>query len=873
LFFPLVTLAQSEKILLSGFVSDSLNNPLELASVIIEFEDPEKSTLFSKSDQQGRFSLEIEKNSKGTITISYLGLEKYQTSFNGKEDISLRVQLKGEVKIEEVYIKYNYEPIIIKKDTIVFDVLAFIDGSERKLQDILKNLPGFSVEDGKVKFQGSAVTSTQVDNKSFFGGNTRLAIENIPSDAIFKIEMISHFSEIDFMKDIIASDDLGMNVILKESHKNLFFGDVEVAGGFEKAYAAHASLFLYKPEHSFQIITDWNNTGKEIFSFMDLIHFQGGLNSFSDRSALQSEGLMEMTKVNRDHLSLDQQFAAGNFQKNWNSNLDLTIFGIFNKIKSIDNIKNELNYLFSETIEFRNSSVHKNNYSTWLNTRLEYKPTDFEVWVFRGIMSLNSLKMEDSFSSILNLKAIDSESRNKSLPISWQNNLEWNKKINPQNSIKSEIYYAMKSEMIDQNVFTDDFLFKSLIPEINSEFYNFLRGKELLTHSFTQRTQYYYQLNRRHQFSPIFHINYLNSVLDDHYELMHITHEDLRKYGFGNNIHYTQLDLSFGLHYKFEWDSFILKALMQQSVLKHDFSQIGGEKSSSDWIFNPKIDIEYKFSEVKRLNLSYQYDFSYPQLRYINNSFDLISFNTLYRGLPVLSTERFHTFSTSFRSFNYEKYNIWAYAYFTKRNNLYSYKGLIENHSQILQSFIQKSPEYNFNISLFGERTWRYISPFVILSSNISNFTQVINESEIMTNQYSNSCKIGLKISGKRLPKVTLSYENSIIRYDGNIKSKLQNKLLNMNFDYSMLKVWNIKADYQYVHNKGSDNSSSLVFNNVNTRITYSPKSKSYDFFVDALNITGNKFQVRNFQNELSTSINQTMILPRQILIGLRYRL
>jgi putative salt-induced outer membrane protein YdiY len=120
---------------------------------------------------------------------------------------------------------------------------------------------------------------------------------------------------------------------------------------------------------------------------------------------------------------------------------------------------------------------------------------------------------------------------------------------------------------------------------------------------------------------------------------------------------------------------------------------------------------------------------------------------------------------------------------------------------------------------------------------------------------------------------VTLSYENSIIRYDGNIKSKLQNKLLNMNFDYSMLKVWNIKADYQYVHNKGSDNSSSLVFNNVNTRITYSPKSKSYDFFVDALNITGNKFQVRNFQNELSTSINQTMILPRQILIGLRYRL
>jgi hypothetical protein len=81
------------------------------------------------------------------------------------------------------------------------------------------------------------------------------------------------------------------------------------------------------------------------------------------------------------------------------------------------------------------------------------------------------------------------------------------------------------------------------------------------------------------------------------------------------------------------------------------------------------------------------------------------------------------------------------------------------------------------------------------------------------------------------------------------------------------------KFFYQYVHNKGSDNSSSLVFNNVNTRITYSPKSKSYDFFVDALNITGNKFQVRNFQNELSTSINQTMILPRQILIGLRYRL
>ena len=66
-----------------------------------------------------------------------------------------------------------------------------------------------------------------VEGKSFFGGGSKLAVENIPADALDKIEVIDHFNKVGFLKEVSDSDELAMNVKLKEEKKKFVFGDVE----------------------------------------------------------------------------------------------------------------------------------------------------------------------------------------------------------------------------------------------------------------------------------------------------------------------------------------------------------------------------------------------------------------------------------------------------------------------------------------------------------------------------------------------------------------------------------------------------------------------------------------------------------------------
>ena len=93
-----------------------------------------------------------------------------------------------------------------------------------------------------------------VEGKSFFGGGSKLAVENIPADALDKIEVIDHFNQVGFMKKVSDSDELAMNVKLKKDKKKFIFGDIEAGAEIANDngyYLAHAGLFYYSPKTNF----------------------------------------------------------------------------------------------------------------------------------------------------------------------------------------------------------------------------------------------------------------------------------------------------------------------------------------------------------------------------------------------------------------------------------------------------------------------------------------------------------------------------------------------------------------------------------------------------------------------------------------------
>ena len=125
-----------------------------------------------------------------------------------KENIARNIVLEEQPEpLDEVELVYEM-PVTIKGDTIVYNADSFNTGSERKLEDVLKNLPGIEVNDeGRIEVEGKEVTKITVEGKDFFDGDTKVGTKNIPSSAVDKIQVLRNYSEVGQLSGVRNSQD------------------------------------------------------------------------------------------------------------------------------------------------------------------------------------------------------------------------------------------------------------------------------------------------------------------------------------------------------------------------------------------------------------------------------------------------------------------------------------------------------------------------------------------------------------------------------------------------------------------------------------------------------------------------------------------
>ena len=69
---------------------------------------------------------------------------------------------------------------------------------------------------GNVTVKGKKVTTVLVENKKFFTGDSKLAVNNIPADVIDEIQVIEDYHESDLLKGLETSEDIALNINLKK---------------------------------------------------------------------------------------------------------------------------------------------------------------------------------------------------------------------------------------------------------------------------------------------------------------------------------------------------------------------------------------------------------------------------------------------------------------------------------------------------------------------------------------------------------------------------------------------------------------------------------------------------------------------------------
>ncbi|MBP5391895.1 MAG: outer membrane beta-barrel protein [Bacteroidales bacterium] len=288
-------------------IIDSLTSEsIPYASVYVV---PAKDTVISNfiiSDTSGVATLRDVPFGNYVFHIEMMGYKHYAKEKYFREE---RVDMGTvKLKLDENYLSAITvtdvgNPIVIKQDTIEFSASSFRVGANAMLKDLIKRMPGMEINDqGKVIFNGEAISKLTVGGRTFFFDDQATALNNLPAAIVDKIRVIDRESEQTRATGIQDGNrEKILDVGLKKEYEQGWFGNVGVKGGTtiegKKSdeplrdnrgllYSTNALVAAYNQKDQVTIIANGQNVNDgNIAIFMA---FDGDELSFSRVSGLSS---------------------------------------------------------------------------------------------------------------------------------------------------------------------------------------------------------------------------------------------------------------------------------------------------------------------------------------------------------------------------------------------------------------------------------------------------------------------------------------------------------------------------------------------------------------------------------------------------------
>jgi len=880
LFFLLFTsFSFSQTKTITGVVSDTINNPLESANIIALPKSEKGSLKFAIADNKGRFRLELDVNIPYEITASYIGYKEQVLVLEANSSITthnFKLQPTGE-ELKEIVIKHEYKPIVVKKDTLVFDVKAFTNGNERKLKEQLEKLPGVEVDkNGGVTVQGKKVTQFLVEDKSFFGGGTKLGVENIPADAVDKVEVIDHFNQVGFMKQVSDSDELAMNIKLKEDKKKFVFGDIEAGIGNEKYTLLHAGLFYYSPKLNVSFIGDANNIGRSTFTFQDLMRFDGGVSSFlSGRKSFTN--LYSFTNDNTDVVENKSQFGALNFSVDAFKKLSISGYGLFSKVFMASQSENNNEYLQNSTIAFENQLQNNENRSVLGigNIKLDYSPNKKEKWYYNAQLQSSTNDFNSTINSITNLNTNTFETISTADNVSVKQYIEWHKSYNDKHTTTFVVNQAYENNRPENLWFTDQPFLAGLLPLEDDTTYTINQIKKVKNNSIDALFKHYWIINNFNHLYTVLGNNLGNANFQTS-EKQIVTDgsvNDFATAGFGNDVDYLLNDAYVGMEYKFKMGKWTNKPGLYFHWFQLKTQQLDGDYSLSKTVFQPQWNSEFEFNKSESLNFNYRLENSFPEVSQVANRFTLQNYNAVFKGNALLENERYHSASLRYSKINmYRGIMLNAMASFNKKvrttRNVIELDGINQFNTPILTD----NPETNYRF--YGSMSKKIYRFTLKLNSSLSwfNYIQVLNDVATKNDRNNQNIGVSVKTSYKKWPEISVGYTKEYSQFNGITQSDFQSDALNASFETTFLKYWVYKFNYENLKNTNNTNQSNF-FETANTSLHYQKKNSPFGFEFTVNNLFDIQAKNDYSFSDFVISERKTFILPRVFLFSVSYKL
>lgn len=267
---------------IEGFVLDADDhNPLPGTTVGLTIGIGSDNLIGTAVNDSGRFTFSNLANGSYLLVVNYVGYKTHQQKIflhNEDQHLGFILLSKSSTTLNDVTIVEKQVRVDQKNDTVQYNASAFKTNKDATLEDLVTKMPGITNDNGTIKAHGEQVKKVLIDGKEYFGDDASLAMKNIPSDFVDKVQVFDQMSDQSFFTGFDdGNSQKAMNIVTKKGMNNGVFGKFHAGYGYinDSRYTIGASVNWFNGNRRLSFIGMSNNINVQNFSMQDIMSAAG----------------------------------------------------------------------------------------------------------------------------------------------------------------------------------------------------------------------------------------------------------------------------------------------------------------------------------------------------------------------------------------------------------------------------------------------------------------------------------------------------------------------------------------------------------------------------------------------------------------------
>jgi len=663
--------AQNTVSLKGKVIDDNSKLPIESATVYLSNAKDSTVIDYTITDKFGKFDFKIKKTDKPVfLKVSFVTYEDYKLELKNIESDKEfgTIILKESVKtLNEVVVKSQAPPIRIKKDTLEFNVSSFKVRPDANVETLLKQLPGVEIDaDGKITVNGKEVNQILVNGKPFFDKDGKVALQNLPSDIINKVQVTDTKTKKEEKTGATSSSNsASINLTIDEDKNKGFFGKFMTGKGSDKRYESSTLINYFKNKQKISVLASSNNINSIGFSMDEVFDNMGGGRNRSvwmnDNGSFGINGRRygSGSGITRSNM------VGINYSDEWTKNTETSLSYFYSGANTKNtNRTNQINFLPSGNFTTdSNSSSNEDRYTHNASSVFEYKLDSLTSIVIEPNFTKSNTKNAnlttqssfDATNAMLNTSTSDTSNENDASTFS--NTLSFTRTFKKKGKYLSLVFENENGETTDNGYTKSNTIFyQGSLPDDTRNQFNKSNNKVAnyrtefeFTHPITDSLQVKVGLEYKYNTNIDTRDSFEYDALNQSYSIQNSL--------LTNAFNSTERTFTPNAGVNFNKKAFNLNFNFGTNVINfnNDADYLNLNTALNKNFVAPYVNAygNIKFSKTKNIWINYNYNYDLPSAREILPVEDLANPLNTYIGNPNLDLTKSHGIYLSYRDFDY----------------------------------------------------------------------------------------------------------------------------------------------------------------------------------------------------------------------------